>query len=158
VHRVGFDNWYPGSSISTHIFRNSISSLRNSSIFLRHPALLYGQRFSARPAAAARRIFSSPWKGGWWQPLTRCSTCWARRCRCEYAPGIANRCCTTATRRRGTTSPGSARAAVRIRDPFSQHDQIPRACWWRRRSTASRCTRPRPLAVNGREYKDAWSC
>ena len=42
VHRVGFDNWYPGFLDFTHIFRNSISFFTETALYrLRDAALLH---------------------------------------------------------------------------------------------------------------------
>ena len=56
VHRVGFDNWYPGFLDFTHIFPQFDRVLhRDGALLLRRAALLLGQRFSAGPAGTAQR-------------------------------------------------------------------------------------------------------
>ena len=136
VHRVGFDNWYPGFLDFTHIFRNSISFFTETALYsLRHAALLYGQRFSARPAATAQRdLLLQPVEG---------RLVAARRCGALHAGRVD-----VGARYRGEASRAAAynryqaardnMAKFRQEPPFAyvipreQRDLPTRpACWWR---------------------------
>lgn len=69
IHRVGFDNWYPGFQDFTGIFRNSIAFFTETA--------LYGYAtphfYTVRDFPADFRnldpqvLYNSPWKGGWWR-------------------------------------------------------------------------------------------
>ena len=69
VHRVGFDNWYPGFLDFTHIFRNSISFFTETALYrYATPHFYTVDEFpKERQGLAAEMLYSSPWKGGWWR-------------------------------------------------------------------------------------------
>jgi hypothetical protein len=69
VHRVGFDNWYPGFLDFTHIFRNSISFFTETALYhYATPHFYTVDEFPKdRQQLTAEVFYSSPWKGGWWR-------------------------------------------------------------------------------------------
>jgi hypothetical protein len=69
IHRVGFDNWYPGFLDYTHIFRNSISFFTETALFRYATPRFYPVDEFPRDQRALRSevFYSSPWKGGWWR-------------------------------------------------------------------------------------------
>ena len=69
VHRVGFDNWYPGFLDFTHIFRNSISFFTETALYrYATPHFYTVDEFPKdRQALRSEVFYSSPWKGGWWR-------------------------------------------------------------------------------------------
>ena len=69
VHRVGFDNWYPGFLDFTHIFRNSISFFTETALYSYATPHFYGVTDFPRDRQHLRSeiFYSSPWKGGWWR-------------------------------------------------------------------------------------------
>jgi len=69
IHRVGFDNWYPGFLDYTHIFRNSISFFTETALYrYATPRFYTVDEFPPDQRDLAAGVFySSPWKGGWWR-------------------------------------------------------------------------------------------
>jgi hypothetical protein len=69
VHRVGFDNWYPGFLDFTHIFRNSISFFTETALYRYATPHFYTTTIFRRTTSTctAEVFYSSPWKGGWWR-------------------------------------------------------------------------------------------
>ena len=69
VHRVGFDNWYPGFLDFTHIFRNSISFFTETALYAYATPHYYSVNEFPRDRQPLRSevFYSSPWKGGWWR-------------------------------------------------------------------------------------------
>jgi hypothetical protein len=69
VHRVGFDNWYPGFLDFTHIFRNSIAFFTETALYAYATPHFYTVNDFPRDRQALRSemFYSSPWKGGWWR-------------------------------------------------------------------------------------------
>jgi hypothetical protein len=69
IHRVGFDNWYPGFLDYTHIFRNSISFFTETALYrYATPRFYTVNEFPKEYQSLRSQIFySSPWKGGWWR-------------------------------------------------------------------------------------------
>ncbi|HYL84911.1 MAG TPA: M14 metallopeptidase family protein [Candidatus Angelobacter sp.] len=69
IHRVGFDNWYPGFLDFTHIFRNSISFFTETALFRYATPRFYPvDEFPRDQRGLHSEVFySSPWKGGWWR-------------------------------------------------------------------------------------------
>lgn len=69
VHRVGFDNWYPGFLDFTHIFRNSIAFFTETALYrYATPRFYTVDEFPSNDRALRSGVFySSPWKGGWWR-------------------------------------------------------------------------------------------
>jgi hypothetical protein len=69
VHRVGFDNWYPGFLDFTHIFRNSIAFFTETALYAYATPHYYSVNDFPRERQPLRSeiFYSSPWKGGWWR-------------------------------------------------------------------------------------------
>src|ERR1017187_9321389 len=69
VHRVGFDNWYPGFLDFTHIFRNSISFFTETALYAYATPHFYTVNDFPKDRQGLRSeiFYSSPWKGGWWR-------------------------------------------------------------------------------------------
>jgi hypothetical protein len=69
IHRVGFDNWYPGFLDFTHIFRNSISFFTETALYrYATPHFYTVDEFPKNNQTLRSEVFySSPWKGGWWR-------------------------------------------------------------------------------------------
>jgi hypothetical protein len=69
VHRVGFDNWYPGFLDFTHIFRNSIAFFTETALYSYATPHFYSVNDFPRDRQPLRSeiFYSSPWKGGWWR-------------------------------------------------------------------------------------------
>ncbi len=69
VHRVGFDNWYPGFLDFTHIFRNSIAFFTETALYSYATPHFYTVNDFPRDRQGLRSeiFYSSPWKGGWWR-------------------------------------------------------------------------------------------
>jgi hypothetical protein len=69
IHRVGFDNWYPGFLDFTHIFRNSISFFTETALYrYATPHFYTVDEFPKDNQPLRSEVFySSPWKGGWWR-------------------------------------------------------------------------------------------
>ncbi len=69
VHRVGFDNWYPGFLDFTHIFRNSISFFTETALYSYATPHFYTLNDFPKDKQALRSeiFYSSPWQGGWWR-------------------------------------------------------------------------------------------
>jgi len=69
VHRVGFDNWYPGFLDFTHIFRNSISFFTETALYRYATPHFYtlDDFPKDRQQLTSEVFYSSPWKGGWWR-------------------------------------------------------------------------------------------
>lgn len=69
VHRVGFDNWYPGYQDFTGIFRNSIAFFTETALYGYATPHFYTVR-DFPPAyrnLASQVFYNSPWLGGWWR-------------------------------------------------------------------------------------------
>lgn len=69
IHRVGFDNWYPGYQDFTGIFRNSISFFTETALYDYATPRFYTIRdFPPAYRDLKPQIFyNSPWRGGWWR-------------------------------------------------------------------------------------------
>ncbi len=69
VHRVGFDNWYPGFLDYTHIFRNSISFFTETALYRYATPRFYSvDDFPAEQRGLRSGVlYGSPWRGGWWR-------------------------------------------------------------------------------------------
>ena len=69
VHRVGFDNWYPGFLDFTHIFRNSVSFFTETALYsYATPHFYTVNDFPKDSQLLTSEVFyASPWKGGWWR-------------------------------------------------------------------------------------------
>ena len=68
VHKVGFDNWYPGFLDFTGIFRNSISFFTETALYAYATPHFYSVNDFPKDRQGLRSevFYSSPWKGGWW--------------------------------------------------------------------------------------------
>jgi hypothetical protein len=69
IHRVGFDNWYPGFLDFTHIFRNSIAFFTETALYRYATPHFYtlDEFPKDKQALRSEMFYSSPWKGGWWR-------------------------------------------------------------------------------------------
>ena len=69
VHRVGFDNWYPGFMDFAGIFRNSISFFTETALYRYATPHFYTiEDFPQdRQLLRSEVFYNSPWKGGWWR-------------------------------------------------------------------------------------------
>lgn len=69
IHRVGFDNWYPGFLDFTHVFRNSIAFFTETALYrYATPHFYTVDEFpKERQLLRSEVFYSSPWKGGWWR-------------------------------------------------------------------------------------------
>ena len=69
VHRVGYDNWYPGFQDFTGIFRNSISFFTETALYRYATPQFYTVEDFPRDRQTLRSevFYNSPWKGGWWR-------------------------------------------------------------------------------------------
>ena len=69
VHRVGFDNWYPGFMDFTSIFRNSISFFTETALYRYATPQFYTVEDFPKDRQLLRSevFYNSPWKGGWWR-------------------------------------------------------------------------------------------
>jgi hypothetical protein len=69
IHRVGFDDWYPGFIDHVNNFRNTVSFLTETALYRYATPHFYTvndfpkNRQDLRP----EMFYSSPWKGGWWR-------------------------------------------------------------------------------------------
>jgi hypothetical protein len=162
VHRVGFDNWYPGFLDFTHIFRNSISFFTETALYSYATPHFYSVNDFPRDRQQLRSeiFYSSPWKGGWWRLGDAV----------RYMLGASMSVLDTAARHRESLLYNRYQAA---RDNIAKFRQDPPFAYvipheQRDLNTASTFVEKllinglevhqatRPFAVNGREYKDAW--
>lgn len=69
IHRVGFDNWYPGFQDFTGIFRNSIAFFTETALYGYATPHFYTVRDFPRDFQNLDRqvMYNSPWRGGWWR-------------------------------------------------------------------------------------------
>jgi hypothetical protein len=162
VHRVGFDNWYPGFLDFTHIFRNSISFFTETALYSYATPHFYSVNDFPRERQQLRSeiFYSSPWKGGWWRLGDAV----------RYMLGASMSVLDTAAKHRENLLYNRYQAArdnmakFREEPPFAY--VIPRE--QRDLNTAGVLVEKlllngievqkatRPFAANGREYKDAW--
>ena len=162
VHRVGFDNWYPGFLDFTHIFRNSISFFTETALYSYATPHFYSVNDFPRDRQQLRSeiFYSSPWKGGWWRLGDAV----------RYMLGASMSVLDTAARHRESLLYNRYQAA---RDNIAKFRQEPPFAYvipreQRDLNTAGTLVEKlllngievhqaaRPLAVNGREYRDAW--
>src|SRR5437588_2836711 len=162
VHRVGFDNWYPGFLDFTHIFRNSISFFTETALYSYATPHFYSVNDFPRDRQQLRSeiCYSSPWKGGGWRLGDAV----------RYMLGASMSVLDTAARHRESLLYNRYQAA---RDNIAKFRQEPPFAYvipreQRDLNTAGVLVEKllingievhqatRPLAVNGREYKDAW--
>jgi Zinc carboxypeptidase len=162
VHRVGFDNWYPGFLDFTHIFRNSISFFTETALYSYATPHFYSVNDFPRDRQQLRSeiFYSSPWKGGWWRLSDAV----------RYMLGASMSVLDTAARHRESLLYNRYQAA---RDNIAKFRQEPPFAYvipreQRDLNTAGVLVEKllingievhqatRPFAANGREYKDAW--
>jgi hypothetical protein len=162
VHRVGFDNWYPGFLDFTHIFRNSISFFTETALYSYATPHFYSVNDFPRDRQQLRSeiFYSSPWKGGWWRLSDAV----------RYMLGASMSVLDTAARHRESLLYNRYQAA---RDNIAKFRQDPPFAYvipheQRDLNTAGTFVEKllinglevhqatRPFVVNGREYKDAW--
>jgi hypothetical protein len=69
VHRVGFDNWYPGFLDYTDMFRNTIAFFTETALYRYATPHFYTVDDFPKDRQPLRSevFYSSPWKGGWWR-------------------------------------------------------------------------------------------
>jgi len=69
IHRVGFDNWYPGFQDFTGIFRNSIAFFTETALYGYATPHFYTVRDFPKDFQNldSQVLYNSPWKGGWWR-------------------------------------------------------------------------------------------
>ena len=162
VHRVGFDNWYPGFLDFTHIFRNSISFFTETALYSYATPHYYSVNDFPKDRQGLRSeiFYSSPWKGGWWRLSDAV----------QYMMGASMSVLDTAAKYKETLLYNRYQAArdnmkrFREEPPFAyvisheQHDLPAAGILVDKLLTngieVQQATRP--FAANGREYKDAW--
>jgi hypothetical protein len=162
VHRVGFDNWYPGFLDFTHIFRNSISFFTETALYrYATPHFYTVDEFPKdRQLLMPEVLYSSPWKGGWWRLADAV----------RYMLGGSMAVLDTAAKYRETLLYNRYQAA---RDNIQRFQKEPPFAYvipleQRDLPTAATLVEKllingleihqagQPFAVNGREYKNAW--
>src|SRR5882724_3357622 len=160
VHRVGFDNWYAGFLDFTHIFRNSISFFTETALYsYATPHFYTVDEFPKdRQPLMSEVFYSSPWKGGWWRLSDAV----------RYMLGGSMAVLDTAAKYRETLLYNRYQAA---RDNIERYSKEPPYAYLvpqeqRDLNTAGLLVErllingvevhqaTRPLALNGREYKD----
>jgi len=69
VHRIVFDNWYPGFIDNVNSFRHTVSFLTETALFKYATPKFYTVSDFPRDKQGLRSevFYSSPWKGGWWR-------------------------------------------------------------------------------------------
>ena len=162
VHRVGFDNWYPGFLDFTHIFRNSIAFFTETALYSYATPHFYTVNDFPRDRQGLRSeiFYSSPWKGGWWRLGDAV----------RYMLGASMSVLDTAAKHRETLLYNRYQAArdnierFRQEPPFAyvipheQHDAPTAAILVDKLLTngieVHQATQP--FAANGREYPNAW--
>jgi Zinc carboxypeptidase len=162
VHRVGFDNWYPGFLDFTHIFRNSISFFTETALYSYATPHFYTVNDFPRDRQQLRSevFYSSPWKGGWWRLADAV----------RYMLGASMSVLDTAAKYRESLLYNRYQAA---RDNIARFRQEPPFAYVIPREQRDLNTAgvlvdkllingievhqaTRPFAANGREYKEAW--
>src|SRR6266536_3011221 len=162
VHRVGFDNWYPGFLDFTHIFRNSIAFFTETALYrYATPHFYTVDEFPKdRQALRSEVFYSSPWKGGWWRLSDAV----------RYMSGASMAVLDTTAKYREALLYNRYQAArdnierFRKEPPFAyvipaeQHDS-PTAATMVEKLLINGIEvhqATKPFEANGREYKDAW--
>lgn len=69
IHRVNFDDWYPGFIDGVNNYRNTISFLTETALFRYATPRFYTVSDFPKEFQGLRQevFYSSPWKGGWWR-------------------------------------------------------------------------------------------
>ena len=162
VHRVGFDNWYPGFLDFTHIFRNSISFFTETALYSYATPHFYTVNDFPKDRQGLRSeiFYSSPWKGGWWRLGDAV----------RYMLGASMSVLDTAAKHRETLLYNRYQAA---RDNMERFRQEPPYAYVIPREQRDAPTAAilidklltngievhqaaQPFAANGREYANAW--
>jgi hypothetical protein len=162
VHRVGFDNWYPGFLDFTHIFRNSISFFTETALYAYATPHFYSVNDFPKDRQGLRSeiFYSSPWKGGWWRLSDAV----------QYMLGASMSVLDTAAKYREVLLYNRYQAA---RDNIAKYQKEPPYAYVIPREQHDLPTAgilvdkllingievhqaTQPFAANGREYADAW--
>jgi hypothetical protein len=162
VHRVGFDNWYPGFLDFTHIFRNSISFFTETALYrYATPHFYTVDEFPKdRQQLMSEVFYSSPWKGGWWRLADAV----------RYMEGASMAVLDTAAKYRETLLYNRYQAARDNIDRFRKEPPFAYVIPREQRDLPTAATlvekllingievhqAERPFLANSREYKDAW--
>jgi hypothetical protein len=69
IHRVNFDDWYPGFIDGVNNYRNTISFLTETALYRYATPRFYTVSDFPKEYQELRQevFYSSPWKGGWWR-------------------------------------------------------------------------------------------
>ena len=159
VHRVGFDNWYPGFLDFTHIFRNSIAFFTETALYpTRRRTSTRSTSFRGAAQACARRSSTAaPGRaagGGFGDAV---ATCRALRCRCWIRPPssredlLYNRY-QAGARQHGALPQG---AALRLRHPAASSTTSGRPRCWSTELLINGIEvhqATKPFTANGREH------
>jgi len=162
VHRVGFDNWYPGFLDFTHIFRNSIAFFTETALYAYATPHFYTVNDFPRDRQQLRSeiFYSSPWKGGWWRLGDAV----------HYMLGASMSVLDTAAKHRETLLYNRYQAARDNMERFRQEPPYAYVIPQEQRDLPAAAIlvdkllingievhqASQPFAVNGREYKNAW--
>jgi hypothetical protein len=162
VHRVGFDNWYPGFLDFTHIFRNSISFFTETALYrYATPHFYTVDEFPKdRQQLMSEVFYSSPWKGGWWRLADAV----------RYMEGASMAVLDTAAKYRETLLYNRYQAARDNIDRFRKEPPFAYVIPREQRDLPTAATlvekllingievhqAERPFVANSREYKNAW--
>jgi len=162
VHRVGFDNWYPGFLDFTHIFRNSISFFTETALYrYATPHFYTVDEFPKdRQQLTSEVFYSSPWKGGWWRLADAV----------RYMQGASMAVLDTAAKYRETLLYNRYQAARDNIERFHKEPPFAYVIPQEQRDLPTTATLVEKLLINGievhqaekpfvansREYKNAW--
>jgi Zinc carboxypeptidase len=162
VHRVGFDNWYPGFLDFTHIFRNSISFFTETALYSYATPHFYTVNDFPRDRQGLRSeiFYSSPWKGGWWRLGDAV----------RYMLGASMSVLDTAAKHRETLLYNRYQAARDNMERFRQEPPYAYVIPQEQRDAPTAAIlidklltngievhqAAQPFAANGREYANAW--
>lgn len=162
VHRVGFDNWYPGFLDFTHIFRNSISLFTETALYrYATPHFYTVAEFPKESRQLTSEVFySSPWKGGWWRLSDAV----------RYMQGASMAVLDTAAKYREQLLYNRYQAARDNIERFQKEPPFAYVIPHEQRDLPTAATlvgkllqnglevheATRPFEANGREYKNAW--
>jgi len=162
VHRVGFDNWYPGFLDFTHIFRNSISFFTETALYeYATPHFYTVDDFPKdRQRLTSEVFYSSPWKGGWWRLADAV----------RYMEGASMAVLDTAAKYRETLLYNRYQAARDNIERFRKEPPFAYVIPQEQRDLPTAATLVEKLLINGievhraqgsftangREYKNAW--
>lgn len=162
VHRVGFDNWYPGFLDFTHIFRNSISFFTETALYrYATPHFYTVDEFpKERQQLTSEVFYSSPWKGGWWRLSDAV----------RYMQGASMAVLDTAAKYREVLLYNRYQAARDNMERFRREPPFAYVIPQEQRDPPTAATliekllidglevhqATKPFEANGREYKNAW--